>query len=110
MKSKATIAIPVLENMTTEDLRATAKKAGIKVGKSRKATVSNLTDAIAAGAVHFKANVTLSVNPAKQGEPTQRQTLFGGTFRTYLSGPGEENIVWLSPSTQAPIQGSPFAP
>ena len=110
MKSKATIATPVLENMTTEDLRATAKKAGVKVGKSRKDTVSNMAAAIEAGAVQFKANVTLSVNPAKQGEPTQRNTLFGGTFRTYLSGPGEENTVWLSPSTQDSIHGSPCAP
>lgn len=105
MKSKNIIAAPVLDAMSTDDLRATAKAAGVKVGKSKKNTVKNVLDAIASGTVHFKADVTISVNPAKPGEPTQRKTLFGGTFRTYKSGPGQENTVWVKPT--APVAGSP---
>lgn len=107
MKSKSTIAVPVLATMSVEDLRGVAKAAGVKCGKSRKDTVANLTEAIDAGALHFKADVTLSVNPAKPGEPTQRKTYYAATFRTYTSGPGDENKVWITPA--APVNGSPVA-
>ena len=108
MKSKSIIAVPVLSTMSTEDLRATAKAAGVKCGKSRKDTITNMTKAIDAGALHFKSQVTLSVNPAKPGESTQRKTLYGATLRTYKSGPGDENTVWLTPANA--VSGSPSAP
>ena len=105
MKSKSTIALPVLETMSIEHLRGVAKAAGVKVGKSKKDTVANLAKAIDAGALHFKAGFTLSVNPAKPGEQSQRITYFGARFRTYLSGPGAENEVIITPD--APVHGSP---
>ena len=108
MKSKSIIAAPILDTMTLNDLRATAKAAGVKTGKTRKNTTQNMLAAIDSGALHFKSDVTLSVNPAKPGEITKRVTYFGGTFRTYKSGPGFENHVWLTPA--APVKGSPCAP
>ena len=105
MKSKSIIASPVLETMSVEDLRGVAKAAGVKVGKSRKDTVANLTAAIDAGVLHFKSSVTFSTNPAKPGEPTQRMTHYAAVLRTYTSGPGDENKVLITPA--APVSGSP---
>ena len=108
MKSKSIIAVPAIESMSTENLRATAKAAGVKVGKSRKDTTANLLAAIDSGAVHFKANVYFSTNPAKQGETTKRVQFYGATLRTYKSGPGFENTVFITPA--APVHGSPHDP
>jgi hypothetical protein len=108
MKSKSAVAVPILNTMSIENLRGVAKAAGVKCGKSKKDTINNLIRAIDAKAVHFKSAVTLSVNPAKPGEPTRRKTLFAATFRTYTSGPGEENSVWITPD--APVAGSPSEP
>ena len=97
MKSNANIAIPALETMSIADLRNTAKACGVTCGKSKKNTVANLIAAVKAGKVHFKSYFTLSTNPAKQGEPTQRVTHYAATLRTYKSGPGDENAVHIRP-------------
>ena len=105
MKSKSIIASPVIESMSVEHLRAVAKAAGVKIGKSRKNTVANLTAAIDAGVLHFKASVTFSTNPAKPGEQSKRVTHYAAVLRTYTSGPGDENKVLITPA--APVAGSP---
>jgi len=104
MKSKPNIALPVLETRSTGDLRATAKAAGVKVGKSKKDTIASLLAAIAAGTLHFKSQVTLSFKP--EDGSASRQTFYGATLRTYTSGPGAENDVW-HPATKPVISGSP---
>jgi len=103
MKSKANIAVPALKTMSIEHLKATAKAAGVPVGKSKKAVVTNLTNAIKTGKVHCKLYFALSTNPAKPGEPTQRKYHYTATLRTYTSGPGEENTVQITPAV--PIEG-----
>ena len=108
MKSNAKTAIGALDSLSLVHLRATAKAAGIKTGKTRKATTENMLAAIAAGGLHYKSDFTLSVNPAKQGEPTQRVTYYAATLRTYKSGPGAENQVWITPDMAK--KGSPMAP
>lgn len=108
MKSKSSIAVPAIETMSTEHLRGVAKAAGVKVGKSRKDTTKNLLAAIDAGAIHFKSNVYFSTNPALPGETTKRVQYYGATLRTYKSGPGFENTVFITPA--APVPGSPHDP
>ena len=103
--ASAAAAIPFLDTLTREELSATAKATGIKVGKSKANTIANLTQAVREGKVHFKSHGTLSVNPAKQGESSKRITYFGKTLRTYVSGPGQGNVTWLTPA--APVAGSP---
>jgi len=97
MKSKSNIAVNHLENMAVENLRALAKAAGVPVGKSKKNTIANLLPAIDSGKLHCKCDVYFSTNPAQPGEPTQRKYLYHATERTYTSGPGQENVVHITP-------------
>ena len=108
MKSNAIVAIPALQTMSTTDLRNTAKACGLQIGKSKANTVANLSAAIKSGKVHFKSYFTLSTNPAKPGEASQRVTHYAATLRTYKSGPGDENTVHITPS--APVNASPASP
>lgn len=105
--SKATAASALLESMTRDQLRAVAKQVGTKTGKSVKDTVKNLEKAIADGKLHFKSVCTLSFKPTDGS--ASRQTYFGKTLRTYVSGPGEANTVWKD-AASAPVQGSPSDP
>lgn len=101
--SKSAIAKPVLDTMTREDLAATAKALNVPVGKSKANTVANLCKAIDNGKAHFKAQCTLSFKP--DDGSASRTTYYGATLRTYVSGPGKGNEVWLTPATATP--GSP---
>ena len=108
MKSKSKIAKPVLETMSFDHLRGVAKNAGLKIGKTKQSVIDALLKAIDNKTVHFKSGVTMSANPVKPGsnEPTQRMTHFGAVFRTYLSGPGQENQIVITPDN--PVAGSPY--
>jgi len=101
MKSNVTLIIPVLNAMTREDLNGTAKRIGVPVGKSKKATIANLTAAIKAGKLNAKLNATLSFKPADGSKA--RETYFDATYRTYatINPPGLENVVNIHPTPQA---------
>jgi len=107
MKSKANILIPLLNNMSRQDLAGVAKAANAKVGKSKANTVANVVDAIANGKIHGKVGFSLSTNPTEpgSGQSTQRMTHYAAVFRTYLSGPGQENEIRVTPDV--PVHGSP---
>jgi hypothetical protein len=104
----AAAALPLLDSMSRDELRELAKTIGVPTGKDKKNSIINLGQAIRDGKLHFKASCTLSVNPAKQGEPSQRVTYFGKNLRTYVSGPGKGNETWLTP--QNAVKGSPSHP
>jgi len=113
MKSKLTLAtaaaaLPALDATSRTELRKLARSVGVATGHNKADTIRNLGNAIRDGKLHFKSMNTFSVNPAKQGEPTQRVTYLGINLRTYVSGPGKAITQWLSPS--APVAGSPTAP
>jgi hypothetical protein len=99
--SKSIIASPVLETITAEDLAAASKALGIKVGKSKKATIAALLKAGDEGKVHFKSSLTISFKP----DGGTRTTFLGRTCRNYTSGPGENDVTWLTPANA--VQGSP---
>ena len=113
MKSKikfatAAAALPTFDVTSRTELRKLARSIGVPTGHNKADTIRNLTNAIREGKLHFKSCSTFSVNPAKQGEPTQRVTYLGVNLRTYLSGPGKGVSVWLTPD--APRNGSPMSP
>lgn len=108
MKNKVATSKPVaanslFESMTREELADTAKALGIPVGKSRANTIANLSKGIASNAVQVKCMFTLSFKPADGS--ALRKTVFGKTFRTYVSGPGKGNETWLTPAQAT--EGSP---
>ncbi len=107
MKSKVNTLVPLLENMSRTDLNGVAKAAGVKIGKSKANTVANVAAAITADKLHGKVGFSLSINPTVPGcgQPSQRMTHYAAVFRTYLSGPGQENEVRVHPT--APVAGSP---
>lgn len=112
MKSNATLAAGVLSEMSNVHLTGVLKAAGIKPGKTKAANINLALAAVEAGrkgalkgSLHFKASVTISTNPAKPGEQTQRMTHYAAVCRTYKSGPGQENSVVITPD--APVPGSP---
>lgn len=102
--SKSTIAAPLFDSMSREELAATAKSLGVSVGKSRANTIANLTKAVAAGKAQVKMVCTVSFKPADGS--ASRVTYFGKTLRTYVSGPGQGNETWLLPA--AADTGSPI--
>jgi hypothetical protein len=102
--ASAMAADELLYSMSRLEINAVATAVGIKIGKSKSDTVANLHNAIREGKLHLKSHCTLSVNPAKQGEPTQRVTYFGKTLRTYVSGQGKGNETWITPAN--PVAGS----
>ena len=101
--SKPSVAAPLFDSMTREELAATAKALGVPVGKSRANTIANLTKAVAAGKAHVKAVCTISFKPADGS--ASRVTYFGKTLRTYVSGPGLGDTTWLTPANA--LCGSP---
>jgi len=101
--SKPTVAAPLFESMTREELASTAKSLGVSVGKSRANTIANLTKAVAAGKAQVKMVCTVSFKPADGS--ASRVTYFGKTLRTYVSGPGKGDETWLNPA--AAVTGSP---
>jgi hypothetical protein len=101
--SKPTVAAPLFDSMSREELAATAKSLGVTVGKSRANTIANLTKAVADGKAQIKMVCTVSFKPADGS--ASRVTYFGKTLRTYINGPGKGDEVWLSPS--AAVTGSP---
>lgn len=106
--ASAAAALPSLDVTSRSELRKLARSVGVATGHDKADTIRNLSNAIRDGKLHFKSINTFSVNPAKQGEPTQRMTYLGINLRTYVSGPGKAITQWLSPS--APRPGSPSAP
>ena len=101
--SKPTVAAPLFDSMSREELAATAKSLGVSVGKSRANTIANLTKAVAAGKANVKMVCTISFKPADGS--ASRVTYFGKTLRTYVSGPGKGDETWLTPV--AAVTGSP---
>ena len=101
--SKPTVAAPLFESMTREELAATAKAVGAPVGKSRANTIANLTKAVGAGLAQVKMVCTVSFKPVDGS--ASRITYLGRTLRTYVSGPGKGNETWLTPA--AAFTGSP---
>ena len=101
--SKPTVAAPLFESMTREELASIAKSLGVSVGKSRANTIANLTKAVAAGRAQIKMVCTVSFKPADGS--ASRVTYFGKTLRTYVSGPGKGDETWLTPV--AAVTGSP---
>lgn len=99
--SKSTIARPVLDSMTEADLKATCKALGLKHGKTKKSAIAALSKAVDEGKAHFKCQASISFKP----EGGTRTTYYGTTLRTYVSGPGKGNDVWLTPA--AAVSGSP---
>ena len=95
---------PLLENLSAENLSATAKALGVKTGKSKKATIENLIKAGDAGAANLKVQFTVSFRPTDGS--AKRVTYLGANFRNYTSGPGENDLVWLTPDAAVP--GSPL--
>ena len=103
--SPASASLALFATMSRDELRKLAKAVGVPTGHNRYDTERNLAHAVGDVKVHFKAHCTISTNPAKQGEPTQRKTFLGKTLRTYVSGPGKANETWITPD--APVDGSP---
>ena len=101
--SKPTVAVPLFDSMTREELAALAKSLGVSVGKSKANTIANLNKAVAAGKAQIKMVCTLSFKPADGS--ASRVTYFGKTLRTYVSGPGKGDETWLTPD--AAVTGSP---
>jgi hypothetical protein len=101
--SKNTVAAPLFESMTREELAATAKAIGIPTGKSKTNTIANLNEAVTDGKAQIKMVCTVSFKPADGS--ASRVTYFGKTLRTYVSGPGEGNATWLTPDEA--VHGSP---
>ena len=97
---------PLLENLSAANLNSTAKALGVKSGKSKKATIENILKAGDAGAANLKVQFTVSFKPADGS--AKRVTYLGANFRNYTSGPGEQDLVWLTPDNAAP--GSPMSP
>jgi hypothetical protein len=103
-KSKPSIAAPLFESMTMEELTATATALNLKVDKSRAKIIANLTKAVAAGKAQVKMVCTVSFKP--DDGSASRVTYLGRTLRTYVSGPGLGNDTWLAPDA-SPLPGSP---
>ena len=101
--SKAAVAAVLLSSMTRDELRAVATEIGVPRGKNASDTAKNLQQAVADGKLHFKASCTLSFKPADGS--ASRQTYFGKTLRTYVSGPGLGDQTWLTPANVT--SGSP---
>ena len=101
--SKNTVAAPLFDSMTREELAATAKALGVPVGKSKAATIANLNKAVTANQAQVKMVCTISFKPADGS--ACRKTYFGRTLRTYVSGPGLGNDTWLTPANA--VAGSP---
>ena len=101
--SSPTVAAPLFDSMSREELAATAKSVGAPVGKSRANTIANLTKAVAAGKAQVKMVCTVSFKPTDGS--ASRVTYLGRTLRTYVSGPGKGTETWLVPS--AAVTGSP---
>ena len=53
-----------LAAMSQTELAATAKSAGVPVGKSKAVTTANITKAIESGNVRFKAEISIHLPPA----------------------------------------------
>lgn len=101
--SKPSVAAPLFDSMTREELAATAKALGVPVGKSRANTIANLNKAVTANKAHVKMVCTISFKPADGS--ASRVTYFGKTLRTYVSGPGKGDETWLTPANA--VGGSP---
>jgi len=101
--SKNTVAAPLFNSMTRDELASVAKALGVPVGKSRANTITNLNKAVTAKQAHVKLVCTVSFKPADGS--ASRVTYFGKTLRTYVSGPGLGDNTWLTPATAA--SGSP---
>ena len=101
--SKNTVAAPLFDSMSREELAATAKALGVPVGKSRANTIANLNKAVTAGKAQVKMVCTISFKPADGS--ASRVTYFGKTLRTYVSGPGKGDETWLTPANA--VGGSP---
>ena len=101
--SKPTVAITLFESMTRDELRAVATSLNVPRGKNAKDTIANLTQAVADGKAQIKMVCTVSFKPADGS--ASRVTYFGKTLRTYVSGPGKGDEVWLTPA--AAVSGSP---
>lgn len=103
--SKGSIAKSILDAMSREELTATAKAAGIKVGKSKADTVKNImteADKGRDGRAQLKLSFSLSFKPAD--DSAQRITFLAKRFRTYVSGPGMGDETIVTPTN--PIHGS----
>lgn len=105
----ALAALPLFQSMTREELRAVAKLAGVKTGKSSKDTVNNLMAAVEAGKLNLKAVCTLSFKDVANQPDSMRINYYGKTLRTYVSGPGLGNDVWMTPPVAA-VPGHPTDP
>lgn len=101
--SKCTIAAPLFDSMTREELAELAKSLGLSVGKSKANTIANLNKAVTDNKAHVKMVCTVSFKPAD--DSASRVTYLGKTLRTYVSGPGQGNNTWLTPA--AAVTGSP---
>jgi len=101
--SQNTVAAPLFNSMTREELASVAKALGVPVGKSRANTITNLNKAVTAKQAHVKMDCTISFKPADGS--ARRVTYFGKTLRTYVSGPGLGNYTWLTPDKA--VSGSP---
>ena len=101
--SKSSVATPLFDSMSHEELVATAKAVGVPAGKNRATAIANLVKATSDGKAQVKMVCTVSFKPADGSTP--RVTYFGRTLRTYVSGPGMGNDTWLTPD--APVTGSP---
>lgn len=96
-----TLALPLLQSMSRDDLRAVATNLGVPRGKNREDTIANLADAVEEGKAHIKANWTISFKPADGSK--SRETYFVGMNRTYISGPGKGNeVIFVAPAKGKP--------
>jgi len=59
------IIAATLAGMNQKELAATAKSAGVPVGKSRGNTTANITNAIQDGNVRFKAEISIHMPPVE---------------------------------------------
>jgi hypothetical protein len=101
--STAADTAPLFNSMTREELATLAKALGVKTGKSKKDTIGNLFTAVDTKQAQVKMVCTVSFKPADCS--ASRVTHFGKTLRTYVSGPGLGNNIWLMPANA--VTGSP---
>lgn len=73
-----TATFGTLQTMTRNELRTLAKRIGIKVGKTRQDTISNLNLAQAAGVMHAKVKVEFCPKPENPDD--YRIPVFGKKF------------------------------
>lgn len=73
-----TATFGTLQTMTRNELRALAKRIGIKVGKTRAETISNLNLAQASGVMHTKVKVEFCPKP--ETPDSYRVPVFGKKF------------------------------